>query len=214
MNKLLWFDLETTGLDAQRCAIVTGDFISETYGSVTELFHMECSPHEGAYISPEALTVQGITYDTLMRMPDPTQAYWLLCAFFKKHINQFDKTDKFMIAGYNPGFDVSFLSAFFKHMEDDYLGSFIDRRRVIDVRSIAVMCEELGLIPPLENYKLVTLAKHFEVEFKAHDSAEDIMVTRNIYRNHLLPLIMREMRKPKTKMHPFLHRIAILFGIR
>ena len=189
MNKLLWFDLETTGLDAQRCAIVTGDFISETDGSVTELFHMQCSPHEGAYIDPKALSVQGMTYDALMQLPDPLQAYGTLCNFFAKHIDKFNKKDKFMIAGYNPGFDVSFLSAFFEHMDDSFLGSFIDRRRVIDVRSIAVMCEELGLIPPLENYKLVTLAKHFEVEFKAHDSAEDIMVTRTIYRNHLLPLI-------------------------
>ena len=59
--KLHFFDLETTGLDEEKCAIVQIGGIIEINGKVVEEFKISMRPHAGALIQEEALKKIGKT---------------------------------------------------------------------------------------------------------------------------------------------------------
>ena len=96
-----------------------------------------------------------------------------------KYINKGDKNDKFIPAGYNTKFDMEFLQANFKKGGSTGFGSYFDYH-YIDPMVMVNYLRYLGAFPTLENVKLITVAKHFGLEFKAHDAMEDIRTTRMI----------------------------------
>ena len=54
-KKVLYFDTETTGLDAGKHGIIQLAALMEIGGEIVETFNMKFQPHEGALINPEAL---------------------------------------------------------------------------------------------------------------------------------------------------------------
>lgn len=192
--KNLWFDTETTGLDPKLNSIIEFGGLIEIDNKIVDETVIYMAPLPGSMISPEALLVHGLSYDTVMNAPHAEEGYGVITQFFAGHCDKFDKSDKYTIYGFNPNFDIAFLSQLADTLGDPYIGSYIDRRRVVDVRSLAVLAEARGLIPRLENYKLTTLAEHFKIPLNAHSALDDIKVTRIILRDYLEPLLF-----PKTK---------------
>ena len=107
-EKLLFFDVETTGVDAEN-GIWSMSGIYERNGKVVDAFHQLVAPFEDDVIHPEALAMSGRTIPELMSYKPPREALTGLLSFMGKHVNKFDKQDKFTMVAYNAQFDDDFL---------------------------------------------------------------------------------------------------------
>jgi len=179
-TKNLFIDLETTGLDYDRCAVVE---ISGTieYAQVYEEFSFKSCPFDGAIITDESLEKIGYTEDELWNFPPIDETYRNLIQVFSKHIERYDKFDKFTTYVYGPEFDNTFLRQFFALNSDQYFGSWF-WNPWIDVMSLAMkyLAEKRYL---MENFKLVTVAEFLGIEVsrgKLHSSLYDVELTKKI----------------------------------
>jgi DNA polymerase-3 subunit epsilon len=178
--KVLFFDCETTGLDPVKNDIIQLAGIVEIDGKIKDEFNFFSQPFNYDNISPEALEVHGISIDTIKQFPKPQLLKNRLINILSQYVNKYDQNDKFFPAGQNVRFDIDFLSENFKKNQDKYFGSWL-WRYPLDLYSLSTALRYKGILKT-ENLKLETLAKHFNVELKAHDAMSDIRCTREIIR--------------------------------
>ncbi|MGL6101081.1 MAG: 3'-5' exonuclease [Fusobacteriaceae bacterium] len=177
--KIIYLDTETTGL-GDNAAIVQLSGIVEIDGEAVEVFNLFGRPHEGADISEEALNIQGRKLEEVEACPfSSNELHFNFLEILDKYINRYDKSDKFIVAGYNVEFDVNKLRELFQRNNHKYLFSYIDHRK-LDPLHWVLPLQLLGKIPQLENNKLETWCRHFNIDLKAHDSLEDIKATREL----------------------------------
>ena len=90
--KLLYFDVETTGLSAAKCAIHQLSGIIEIDGEIKERFNINIVPFEGAMISEDALKVSNVTKKQINAYE---YSYMLAHAEFKnmvlKYVDKYNK---------------------------------------------------------------------------------------------------------------------------
>lgn len=185
--KKIFYDLETSGLDKQKCSIIQLSGCIELDGDVIEYFDFKMRPWNGSEFQPEALKMyeeRGITMDVILSYPNPKDAFKNFQNLLCKYVNKYDKKDKFILYGYNNrGFDDDFLRNFFNQMKDPYFGSFF-HQNTIDVMVLA--SEYLHSVRPnMPNFKLSTVAEvlQFEVQHELlHDAEYDIKLTRLAYK--------------------------------
>ena len=123
--KVLFFDLETTGVLANLHGIhqISGAIVID--GEVKERFNFKVQPRPGAKIEPKALEVSGVTEDQIMAYPPMYGVYLEFISLLKKYVDPYNKQDKFFLAGYNNAhFDNEFLRAWFSQNGDKYFGSW------------------------------------------------------------------------------------------
>ncbi len=178
MAKVLYFDVETTGLDPKKHAIIQLAGIIEVGGVVVDEFNIYMQPHEGAEIDKKALEVNGVTREQMATYQVQEEAFKEFGKVLSRHSNQYDKNDKYYPAGYNVQFDLDFLSEWFKRNNDKYLGSRINWRHM-DPRPYYNALNFLGLLA-IKNVKLATVCKHYDIEINAHDAMSDIRATREL----------------------------------
>lgn len=182
MTKLMFFDLETTGLDSRACAIhqMSGEIVIN--GKTREQFNFKIRPHDGAMISEEALEVSGVTKDQIMEYTESGIVYNKFVKMLGKYVDKYNKKDKFFLVGYNNAhFDNEFLRAFFDHNDDRYFGSWFWSNS-IDVMVIASLYT-MKTRAYIENFKQSTVAKFLGIpveEDKLHDAMYDIYLCREI----------------------------------
>lgn len=165
----LWLDGETTGLDSLKNDIIQLACIPVVGGvQQASTFNQYCQPMDWNEIDPGALAVNGITMEQLATFQTP-QALVNNLVLFAKSFNC-----KFIIAGYNVGFDKDFIAALFKKVgrEADFLQLFTG-----DIRDTYKRAKTLKSQLPTSNIKLATLAAHFNIPIKAHDALSDILAT-------------------------------------
>lgn len=200
MSKILWLDTETTGLDPLRHGLIEIGGIVEIDFEIKEEFDIKIGIMEGQEVDEGAALIQGLTLEQFKQQVEsfrsqpgdgeiyqnPLQAYRQLKWIFDQYVDRYDKADKFIVAGYNIGFDISFLEMFFKRMGDNYLYSYITSP--VDILAV-VRFMSLGMLN-VENHKLETICKAMNIPLEAHNALNDIRATREIaYR------IMREMNE-------------------
>ncbi len=181
--KLLFFDLETTGLYPGKHGIhqISGEVVVD--GVPKEFFDFKVRPNDKAQIDDEALKVAGVTKEQILSYPAMIEVYVNLTKILAKYVDKFNKTDKFFLCGYNnASFDNQFLRGFFLQNGDNYFGSWFWSNS-IDVMVLAsdYLKEERAA---MENFKLVTVAKQIGIsvdETKLHDASYDLKLTRAIY---------------------------------
>lgn len=178
MNKILYFDTETTGLNPEKNDIIQLAGIVVVHGKEMERFNLKCQPMDWETISDEALTVHGYKLEDLMTFMKPYEMYKQLVDIFSKYINKYDKNDKFTPAGYNVRFDMEFLNNFFKKQNDVYFGSWISWKMIDPIQILHFLdyCKKIAL----PNYKLSTVCDHFGIDINAHDALSDIQATRQL----------------------------------
>lgn len=181
MIKTLFFDVETTGLDPQKSCIVQLSGIIDIDGEVVEEFNFNIAPDPGAVVSDEALNVIGKTMAELVSYPSADEVYNQFIQLIEKHVDKYDKADKFYPAGYNVRFDLEFLQAFFKKRGNPYGTGSYQNWKAIDVMQLVHYLCYTGKLN-LENYKLGTLCQHYGIEINAHDSVSDIRATRELFK--------------------------------
>jgi DNA polymerase-3 subunit epsilon len=181
--KLLFFDLETTGVNPGKNGIhqISGEIVID--GNTKETFDFKVQPNPKCIIEQEALDVAGVTKEQINAYPPMIDVYFKFTQMLARYIDKFNKTDKFFLAGYNnASFDNQFLRGFFLQNGDNYFGSWFWSNS-IDVMVLAsqYLMEQR---PKMENFKLATVAKELGInidETKLHDAQYDISLTKAIY---------------------------------
>jgi DNA polymerase III epsilon subunit-like protein len=133
-NKVLVFDLETTGLDPARHAVIEigAVLLDENLAPVDEYSSL-VSIWEGAEIMPESMAVNGIPLDELRHAPD------LRAAVGEFH-RKFGSADPLpWLAGWNVWFDIAFLKAHYERVEMRWPFSY----HFLDVQSLILFQSRL-----------------------------------------------------------------------
>lgn len=185
MNKILYIDLETTGLDHNTCAITQLAGIYEEDGKEKERFNYKIRPNEDHAIYRGALEVTKVGYDGIMAYElSQYEAYKKLLYFLDSVVNKYNKEDKIWICGYNIiNFDAKFLRRFFEMHDNNYYNSYFYYPEIDVVPILAFVT--MATRTKLENFKQMTVAKALGIKIddsRAHDALYDIEVCRDIYK--------------------------------
>ena len=181
--KQIYLDTETTGTDPSVNGVwqIAGMIV---LGKTVIPFNYKMSPFTGDIIEPVALEMSGMTEEELFKLPYPVNVHREFTALMGKHVNKYDKFDKFIFYGYNARFDSNFLREWFSKCGDKYFGSWFWTPPV-DLMSTAAffLGRERSRMP---NFKLETVVKYLGItldkEGSFHDASIDIAYTYKLAR--------------------------------
>ena len=178
MKKLFWCDCESTGFDPKINDIIQLAYIIEIDGKIEVEGEFKVQPFDYSTIEKSALEVNQITVEQLKTFTAPRTVHSSLISILDKFVNKYNKEDKFIPAGYNVKFDMGMLENFFEKSNHKYFGSYFFRHSLDPMHFLSFL-EYKGLIE-LENFKLVTVCKHFGIEFDEHNALADVKATREL----------------------------------
>ena len=184
MKKVLWLDVETTGLDCRKHGLREVGFIIEIDGVEVDKGVFKINPFtyttKDVEIDDYALEISKVSIEDLKSYDRVSYCFKELMKKLVKYVNVNDKNDCFVIAGYNTAFDIGFIKEWFKEMGllDSYKDLF--HYKSLDVFSIVFALRHLG-INSAENDKLETMCNYFGIEIEAHNALSDIEATKKLY---------------------------------
>lgn len=184
MKKVLWLDVETTGLDCRKHGLREVGFIIEIDGVEVDKGVFKINPFtyttKDVVIDDYALEISKVSIEDLESYDRVSYCFKELMKKLVKYVNVNDKNDCFVIAGYNTAFDIGFIKEWFKEMglQDSYKDLF--HYKSLDVFSIVFALRHLG-INSAENDKLETMCNYFDIQIEAHNALSDIEATKKLY---------------------------------
>lgn len=182
--KILFFDVETTGLKYNEHGIhqLSGEI--NINGETKEVFNLKVRPRDGCAISDEALAVGKVTREQIFGYPNMRDVYREFIDMLSKYVDKYSKVDKFHLCGYNnASFDNNFLRAWFYHCgETKYFNSWfwIDTIDVMVLASSALAHKRAEM----PNFKLSTVCEELGIrveEGSLHDASYDIELTKQLF---------------------------------
>lgn len=189
MAKILFYDLETTGVLVHKHSIHQISGIIEIDGEEVETFNFKVCPHPKALIDPIALQVGGVTEEQIKAYPDMKEVHTQLLKILGKHVDKYNKKDKMFLCGFNnASFDNNFFRAWFLQNGDEYFGSWF-WANPLDVYVLATQFY-LKQRVQMEEFKLRTVARRIGLDVqddKLHDALYDVRLTKDIY--HLIQIM-------------------------
>lgn len=189
MNKLLFLDVETTGVNENNGIIqISGIIVYETQNAtgyeleIKEKFNFRLKPFPEDIIEDKALEINGITREQLSSYPEPLQIFKELTNVMNKHVDKYNNNDKFHFVAYNSPFDNKMLRAFWNKCKDKFFGSYFWVPDICVMRMAGLALRNNRSLYP--NFKLATLLPTFGIEINGelHDANTDIAVTFEIYK--------------------------------
>jgi DNA polymerase-3 subunit epsilon len=181
MSKIIWLDLETTGLNKLTDQIVEiGVIYEDTKTNKTEEFHRYIKYDEYPEKFTEAVKVHGLSPEILEEKGSTNkEVYNELLEFLDSKINCRNRDDKSIISGYNVKFDIDFTRELFYKNKSNYFGSYFFSAPY-EVMTKVAECLIHEKIDKLINYKLETVAGYLQIDFNSHSAIEDIKATRKV----------------------------------
>lgn len=189
MNKVLFIDTLTTGLNAEKCSIyrLGGIFCEETPDSITERqrFDIFVRPFQGARIADTSLWLGSMTRSKLLYFPEQKAAFDDFMKLVGERVNIRNPKDKLYIAGFNASaFDVPFLRGWFArngnmHFRDCFYVQTLD---LMSLAAVALINER----DDMADFHLETAAQRLGVlpvkqeKYSCLDNAETCIA---MYRN-------------------------------
>lgn len=184
-EKLLFIDTETTGLFAPGAGLVQIAGIVEIDGEEVEEFNLRCRPFPGDLLNKEALQIIGKTREELEALPDPADTFRAFLDVLDRHVNRYDKADKFFLVAYNAPFDNEHLRAWWKKCGGEYFGSYFwtPPLCVMNLAGVALRPAREAL----PNFKLATVAEAMGIKANGnhHDALTDVRLSAGIWRRLL-----------------------------
>jgi len=192
-GKNLYLDTETTGLDATVNGVWQMSGLIEIDGIVKQEFDFRVAPFPNDVLEDKALEVGQVTEEQLRAFNPPMKVYKVLTTLFAKYIDKYDKQDKFTLIGYNVNFDDAMMRAWFKKLGDNYWGSWVKGYR-LDVYQLVAYLNIMGMLKTeTGKLKQEDVASALGIEYDAHNSLEDIRVTRKLL-EHVNELFLKGQR--------------------
>ena len=179
-KKILWNDLETGGADSKKHAVLQIAAVIEIDGKIVDQFESKVRPFPGKIATDEALEVTGFTREEIETFPKPTEVMQRFDSFLARHGQRKNKAERYIMAGYNNGFDNDFLSQWYADITGgpyaywDFL-----QFSPIDPLPICRAMRMAGIIDTPDT-KLGTLCNYFGIPIKAHDALSDVLATREL----------------------------------
>jgi DNA polymerase III epsilon subunit-like protein len=192
-HEVLWFDCETGGADddngpaSKVYALTQVSAMIEIDGEIVDEIDLKMRPYGKRIVTPKALEIQGRTMEEVEAFELSVFCY----EKFKKFLARRPavKTNRYIMAGYNPDFDCKFIYEWFFDMS---VGPYEFWKYMqfspVDLLGILRAMRHFKIIN-IPDTKLKTVCDHFGVTISAHDSMSDIRATREVAN-----LIMREIK--------------------
>ena len=182
--KLLFFDIETTGLTPTKHSIHQISGCIEIDGEEKECFNFNVAPNPKMEIIDESLLISGKTREEVLNYRPMSIVFKEFINLLEKYVDKYDKNDKFFLVGYNnSAFDNQFLRQWFLQNNDRYFSSWF-WQNPLDVYVLATqkfICDRKNI----SDFKLKTVCKYAGIdvdEAKMHDAIYDIEITRKLYK--------------------------------
>lgn len=156
-------DLETTGLDRNTDFIIEVGAVKIEKGEINESYYSLANNPQMQSLPEEIEGLTGISYEQLKTAPFVGEVLKGLFEFSRSCI----------IVAHNLPFDFAFLRNW-----GFWCGVPFDEFKDNAIDTVALAKQILG--NKVENYKLSTLAKHFNIEFNHHRALDDAEATAKI----------------------------------
>jgi len=186
VSKLIFLDLETTGLNPKRSAIIQFGAIITGMGRVQQELNIRMRPHEDAEVNEDALRVTGVLPGDFNNPPyiDHREGKRQIDAALAGCVNRYDKKDKLFAIGYNlHSFDMPFLRTLFERCGDKYFGSWFWHPTIdLMLLSAFILRNQRHEMP---NFKLGTVCRQFGIavnEEEQHDALYDVKLCIELWR--------------------------------
>lgn len=177
--KILWLDVETTGLDRRRNGIIQIAGLVDIDGTIAERFDFQMNPE--AEFDPASQPIHGISEERIAQYPPKEETLNRFKELLLRYVDVDDPATRFRPGGYNVRFDLGFLEQWLSDMGEPGLGLFFTRDRV-DPSFMMKAFQEYrgkGLMP---SWSLRAVAAQMGLVFgDRHDAREDIEITREIH---------------------------------
>lgn len=153
-------DIETTGLSPERDDIIEIGAIKVKQNQIIDQYESLIKIQRR--LNPFITRLTGITNEMLLEGREITEVLQEFIEFTGDHI----------IIGHNVNFDINFIyNKCQKYMNYPIKNDFIDTMRIAR-----------RVLPSSPNYKLETLAKHFQIDYgHAHRGLRDVEITYQVY---------------------------------
>jgi DNA polymerase-3 subunit epsilon len=178
-----FIDLETTGTDPERHAIIQIAGLVQEDGKHRLTFDFEVRPLPNKLIEPEALEINGKMEDEIYQYPEAEKVHKQLLKQFGGLVDKYRPKDKMFFVGYRSDFDYQFLRQWFLDLGDDYFGSWFFAPPM-DVMQLAIfkLQKRRDL---MENFKQATVARELGITVEdaaLHDAMYDVRLTMAIWK--------------------------------
>jgi len=167
MNKILFIDTLSTGLNPERCAIyrIGGIFCEETPDSLSEKcrFELCVRPWEGARIMDNSLWIGGVTRSKMLYFPDSRTAFNDFFRLVTERVNIRNPKDKIYIAGFNASaFDVPFIKGWYARNDNQHFRDcfYVQTLDLMSLAALALINER----DAMNDFHLETAARQLGVE--------------------------------------------------
>ena len=149
--KLIFIDVETSGLDHTKNALLQCAGIIRIDGRIKDKFNFKMQPHADAVMDVNSEMA------SRHRLKQST-GFNKFINKIEKYVNPYKKSDKFYFLGYNSRFDENFIRAWFLRNENKWYGSYFHNPSV-DIMQLAMRCMmRKGERSNLKNMKLSPLS--------------------------------------------------------
>jgi DNA polymerase III subunit epsilon len=183
MAKLIFLDCETTSYNPAKCGVYQISGIVDIDNQATEEFNIFSDIFDTDEVMAEAFEKNKSSIEKIHQMPHPLKSFSKFCTMLRKYADQYDKTDKFHIIGYNnTTFDDPVLRRWFSQNGSKWYGSFFWHPQ-IDVMQLAAYIL-LDKRAQMENFRLGTVAEFLGLKVlpeESHDGLCDARLTRQMY---------------------------------
>lgn len=184
IEDIVYYDLETTGLEAKKNGIVQIAMLFEKNGEVVDAYEskIDCSSYQrDVAVSPKALEINGIKLEDIPTFPKPIKVIMDIEAKLYKYYGN----KKVKLCGFNnTSFDKYFLEEFYLQANSNYDKYF--HYKQLDVFEGVKMLQYLHVLPDTFNQRLVTLLDELGIDTteniaeNAHDAMYDVEMTRKL----------------------------------
>ena len=147
-GRFVVFDLETTGLSANKDKIIEIGAVKVENGKIIDRFSTFVNPHR--LLEPKIIKLTGIDDEILAGAPDDMKVMPEFLEFIKDSV----------LVAHNAPFDTSFVRNWCKKHGERFDYGFVDTVEL-----------SKAVLPDMENYKLDTVCEALEVELQNHHRA-------------------------------------------
>jgi DNA polymerase III alpha subunit (gram-positive type) len=173
--------VETTGLNANKHAIIQLAYIIEINGKVKQRGSFRINPktyNQPKVIEPAALEANGLSLEQLDLFNNSSECFEQFRQVLEKYIST---DEKLTFVAYNSPFDIKFVQAWFmdNNRRNDY-GRYFTYKD-LDIFALVKYLAYAGPLRDLPSHKLSEVCKYFDINFDAHDAVADIEATRDLH---------------------------------